>query len=58
MLSKYLLVMELRCESILYSKLVTKILMRVISNDHAGRKFPTPVLRERRWLDVRMCRTP
>jgi len=51
MLSKYLLAMELRFDLILYSKLVTKILMRAISNDHAGpikregRRFLTPDLK-------------
>jgi len=46
MLSKYLLVMELRFDSILYSKLVMKILMRAMLNDHAGCRFPTPDLSE------------
>jgi len=37
--------MELRFDEILSSNLVMKILMRAISNIHAGRRFPTPVLR-------------
>jgi len=48
---KYLLTMELRFNSLLYTRTwVTKILMRTISNVHAGRiwptgsRFPTPVL--------------
>jgi len=50
LLSKYLLVMELRFGKILYSNLVINILMRAISNVHAGciwpvdRRFPIPVL--------------
>jgi len=34
--------MELRFDSILYSKLVTKILMQVISNDHTGPQVTHP----------------
>jgi len=50
LLSKYLLVMELRFGKILYSNLVIKILMWAISNVHAariwsaGRRFPIPDL--------------
>jgi len=49
LLSKYLLVMKLRFGKILYSNLVIKILMRAISNVHAGciwpaeHRFPIPV---------------
>jgi len=49
LLSKYLLVMELRFGKILYSNLVIKILMRAISNVHADciwpaeHRFPIPV---------------
>jgi len=42
---KYLLIVELRFDTILYSKWVTKIVMRPVSNVQAGRKFPTPVLK-------------
>jgi len=42
---KYLLIMELRFDTILYSKWVTKILVRAISNVQAGRRFPTTVLK-------------
>jgi len=33
--------MELRFGAFLYSYLVTTLLMRAISNVHAGRRFPT-----------------
>jgi len=38
--------MELRFDSLLYTlkSWVTKILMRAISNVHAGCRFPTPAL--------------
>jgi len=48
LLSKYLLMMELRFDAILYSTWVIKILMRAATNVHAvhiwpaGRRFPTP----------------
>jgi len=37
--------MKLLFDTMIYSNLVTKILMRAISNVHAGRRFPTSVLR-------------
>jgi len=39
-LSKYLLIMLLRLDKILYSDLGNEILDRAISNVHAGRRFP------------------
>jgi len=36
--------MELRFDVILYFKLGNEILIRAISDVHAGRRFPTPVL--------------
>jgi len=44
LLSKYLLIMELPFDAMLYSNLVTKILTKAASNFHAGRRFPTPAL--------------
>jgi len=55
-LFKYLLLTELRFDTMLYSNLVAKILMRAISNVHAsriwpaGRRFPTPNLNESKCL--------
>jgi len=43
LLSKFLLIMELRFDAILYSNLSNGILMRTISNVHAGRRFPPPL---------------
>jgi len=40
LLSKYRLIMELRFDAMLYSNLVTKSMMRAISNVHAGRIWP------------------
>jgi len=37
---------ELRFNMILYLNLVTKILMRAISNVHTGWRFPTPGLQQ------------
>jgi len=45
--------MELRFDAILLSKLGTKILMRAISNVHAGHRFPKPGLD----IELRQCRT-
>jgi len=36
--------MEFRFEAMLYSNLGSEILMRTISNVHAGRRFPTPAM--------------
>jgi len=45
----YLLIIELRFDTMLYSNLgTTKILMRAISNIHAGRRFSSPGLYH--WL--------
>jgi len=45
LLSKYLVIMEIRFDAMLYSTLtwVTRILVRAISNVHGGRRFPTLV---------------
>jgi len=45
LLSKYLLIVELRIDVILYLTWGIKILMRAMTNVHAGRRFPTPVLK-------------
>ena len=44
LLSKYLLIMLLRLDKILYYDLGNESLDRAISNVHAGRRFPTPAL--------------
>jgi len=41
---KCLLITGFHFDALLYSDLITKSLMRVISNVHAGRRFPTHVL--------------
>ena len=44
-LTKYLLIMKLRFDAMLYSiTWITKILTRAMSNVRAGRKFPTPAV--------------
>ena len=43
-LPKYMLIMELRSDVILYFNWVMKIMMRAISNAHVGRRFPLPGL--------------
>jgi len=44
LLSKYLLIIELRFDAILYSNLCNENPDGVISNVHAGRRFPIPGL--------------
>jgi len=41
LLSKYLLIMVLCFDAMLYSNLVKKIMLQAISNVHAGRRIPT-----------------
>jgi len=42
---KFLLIMELCFDAILYSKLGKELLIWAISNVHAGRRFPIPALK-------------
>jgi len=50
--------MELHFDAMLHTSWVTKILMRAISNVHAGRRFPTPALQYvvlRQRVELKIC---
>jgi len=57
-LSKYLLIMELCFDAMLYSNLGNENSQVAISDVHAGRRFPTPALDASFFLSYKALKLP